>query len=569
MGKYLKEFDTHNQYESYTADTSNFILPNVSYCKDVENEVHYNPYVEPETRLVAKFNVTSTTYTTRIAYETNGFTDVEIDGVKQPSVTTGYTFSTTGEHTVKYTLKNKTNVGNSALYNCENLVSVDIPNGVTSIGSYAFESCRSLSSITVPDSVISIGDSAFNDCSGLTSFVGNGVTSIGVMGFCDCGNLTSLTISDGATSFGRAVFMRCRALKRLNSNVDGVFNLPSSMTTIVDSMFSVCTSVTTINIPDSVTTIEEGVFSNCSGLTSIGPVGSGASLEIPSGVTSIGTQLFYRCSGLTSVEIPDTVTYIGRSAFGECVNITGNLVIPSGVTSIGGSAFAYCSGLTKITVEATTPPTLGSYAFEYVDCPVYVPTCSLVSVYQSARWNNVCASDCPVLTAKLNVTSTSNSTKILNGTNSFAKIEIDNVEQPSVTTGYTFSTTGEHTVKYHLKATTIDYQAFYGCSNITSIDIPDSVTSIGTGVFRGCSSLTSINIPDSVTSIGNSAFTYCTSLTSITSNAMAAPTIQSQTFQGVNTGGTLTVPIGSSGYDTWMQNANYYLGLYNWTKVEQ
>jgi len=53
------------------------------------------------------------------------------------------------------------------------------------------------------------------------------------------------------------------------------------------------------------------------------------------------------------------------------------------------------------------------------------------------------------------------------------------------------------------------------------------------------------------------------------SNAATAPTINSDTFRDVKTGGTLYVPSGSSGYDTWMQNANYYLGLYGWTKVEQ
>lgn len=47
MGKYLKKFETHTQYEVYTADTENFILPNVSYCEDVPNEVHYNPYIDP------------------------------------------------------------------------------------------------------------------------------------------------------------------------------------------------------------------------------------------------------------------------------------------------------------------------------------------------------------------------------------------------------------------------------------------------------------------------------------------------------------------------------------------
>jgi len=53
------------------------------------------------------------------------------------------------------------------------------------------------------------------------------------------------------------------------------------------------------------------------------------------------------------------------------------------------------------------------------------------------------------------------------------------------------------------------------------------------------------------------------------SNAATAPTISNYTFQKIATGGTLRVPSGSSGYDTWMQNANYYLGLYGWTKVEQ
>lgn len=68
--------------------------------------------------------------------------------------------------------------------------------------------------------------------------------------------------------------------------------------------------------------------------------------------------------------------------------------------------------------------------------------------------------------------------------------------------------------------------------------------------------------------MGTYAFASCTSLTSIVCNATTAPTIYSGTFQDVKTGGTLRVPSGSTGYDAWMSSYNYYLGYYNWTKVD-
>lgn len=106
-------------------------------------------------------------------------------------------------------------------------------------------------------------------------------------------------------------------------------------------------------------------------------------------------------------------------------------------------------------------------------------------------------------------------------------------------------------------------------SEITDLVIPNSVTSIGYYAFYGCSGLTSCTIGSGVTSIESYAFRKCVELNSIISNATTAPTIANNTFRDVKTGGTLTVPSGSSGYDTWMQTANYYLGKYGWTKVEQ
>jgi len=138
-----------------------------------------------------------------------------------------------------------------------------------------------------------------------------------------------------------------------------------------------------------------------------------------------------------------------------------------------------------------------------------------------------------------------------------------------VTNTYQFSTTGEHIVNYSFADNQIPVQFLGSLDNVTNAIIGDAITSIGNYVFQSCSSLTSCTIGSGVTSIGDNAFSDCSSLTSIVSNAVTAPTIYGYTFYGIKTGGTLTVPSGSSGYDTWMQNADFYLGLYNWTKVEQ
>lgn len=197
------------------------------------------------------------------------------------------------------------------------------------------------------------------------------------------------------------------------------------------------------------------------------------------------------------------------------------------------------------------------------------------------------------------------------GSEMFDKVEIDNVEVSisdlDTARGTYQLSAGEHTVKYTLKDPTLigadintdlsSYSSNYGatfaqCISVSEVIIPNSITTIGIstfvlcaglvritignnltnigqGAFMNCRGLTNITIPNSVTTIGNGAFAGCTGLTSITSLATIAPTIENATFRNVKSGGTLTVPSGSTGYDVWMDTGDYYLGKYSWTKIEQ
>jgi hypothetical protein len=199
----------------------------------------YNGEALPVGTGAISFRTASDNYTVNVVNDASKLTSMVIDNVTIPlaeSGITNYTFANAGVHTGTYTLKGGVNDGYRDLFtNCDELVSVSIPNGVTtlvqtfdscsklnsvslpttleSIGSSAFWQCISLSSIVIPDSVTSIAENAFFTCSGLTSvIIGNGVTTIGSMAFSHCSGLTSVTLPDSVTSIGFQAFAGCSSL---------------------------------------------------------------------------------------------------------------------------------------------------------------------------------------------------------------------------------------------------------------------------------------------------------------------------------------------------------------------
>ena len=102
----------------------------------------------------------------------------------------------------------------------------------------------------------------------------------------------------------------------------------------------------------------------------------------------------------------------------------------------------------------------------------------------------------------------------------------------------------------------ISKNTFIGCSGLTSVTIPNSVTSIGDSAFRGCSGLTSITIPNSVTSIGDYAFDGCPNINRIDCMAVIPPTIYTSTFtNSIYPTATVNVPNGSA---EAYKNADYW-----------
>ena len=336
------------------------------------------------------------------------------------------------------------------------------------------------------------------------------------------------------------------------------FNIPYGTTKIGDYAFYYKRDLTSINIPNSVKRIGNEAFRYCEGLTSI---------NIPNSVTYIGTTAFSYCSALISINsenegeaiMPDSLNYMSNDIFENCklikmVYLPYNGVVNSGYTNILVDT-NYQNFIVYVPQEQ-----YGNYWKKYYDSRgVILPYPRVESTNHTIQYtiNSTGSQQVKVINSealKFVEKITINGTEVENPKNSTQQlvdgenvikvwlydsriinndllynISVNSVEiQNSVTTigNSAFNRcSGLTSVTIPNGVTTIGNSAFNRCSGLTSVAIPDSVTSIGNYAFNGCSGLTSINIPDSVTSIGYSVFSNCSGLTSVTIQATTPPTL--------------------------------------------
>ena len=338
----------------------------------------------------------------------------------------------------------------------------------------------------------------FSKCKGLKAITLPGkVKSVGESAFDDCYSLETLNLPSGITSIGNNAFAGCLSLTSVT--------LPSELISIGDRAFWCCRRLTSLDLPSSLTTVGEEAFAGCSQLTS---------LTLHSGLTNIKVYNLLVDNDLKDVRYiidSDLETYLqsnhpiiydircGIKYYLNDQEIT-TLEIPSEITHIGDGVFFSSNNLTNLTLSSRVT-SIGISAFSY---------CSNLKDVRYYIYDDF-------------------ATYIQNGHPAFYvgcgikyywnNQEISTLEIPSSVTkigDYAFHRcSGLTTLNLPSNVTSIGYRAFSECSDLTSVDLPSSITNIGDYVFFYCENLSKVNLPSEITAISNGAFGGCSSLKNI------------------------------------------------------
>lgn len=258
-----------------------------------------------------------------------------------------------------------------------------IPEGITNLSNGTLARCAGITELHFPDSFTTFGSDSCRQMTNLTKiYLGSGIQTCSNSFYGD-NALSEVHIPDIDTWLDIAFGNNDQSsplTKAHHLYVDGVEVTSvdfTGRTTVGQNTLSGGTSITSVVLPSTITSISIRAFNGCSNLVI-------PDLNLPN-LTVLGSYAF-QGTKIQVVSRLGNITSIGANCFEKCTQLT-SVAIPNTVTSIDSSAFSGCTSLTSITINAVTPPTLGSNAFKNTNnCPIYVPASS-VSAYQVA-WSD-------------------------------------------------------------------------------------------------------------------------------------------------------------------------------------
>lgn len=310
---------------------------------------------------------------------------------------------------------------------------------------------------------------------------------------------------------------------------------------IYESTFSSWTLLTSIILPETINKIKDRAFENCTslpaisfpgGLLSIGKYAfSGCtrlvSVSLPEGLSTLGYRAFYDCASLVSVKFPSSLYSISDSAFNRCTSLA-SITLPEGVSHIGELAFSGCASLSSVSLPSSLR-SINQYAFS--SCVsmqhIYLGSLSVLAAFGTAG-SPSCSSEKAV---HLYVSGFEVTTLALPE------------EMTTISYGFLRNCVNITSVIIPDGVSSIGQEAFYGCEKLQSVEIPNAVNSIGAGAFTNCKSLSSAKLPEGLTSISKSIFECCESLRSIEIPA-AVKSIGNSAFSGCTSLASISFPEG-------------------------
>ncbi len=458
---------------------------------------------------------------------------------------------------------------------------------VTAIGEQAFSLCTRLIEVTMPDTIKYVGDGAFLNCTNLERIKFS--SNIEYMGTDALTGTAYLNNQDDGFLYIGDVLYTYKGILPVGTHISygsgtesNTIYLDENLTSLGAGLFKNQTGIVSADLPEALESIGSSAFENCSNL---------AAITIPDTVSSIGSRAFSNTYALQSVDLPSALSSLGEYAFNE-TGITGTIIIPETLQVVSAGAFngannlnsvifsegtkmiqeysfAECTSLTNVSFSNTIE-WIGIGAFRndsslstmtmpknsnflvlaeelFMGCSnlesVFIYE-NVASIRKNAFRDATVFDSLIVLDESGRATSPSNVVMIPFDASSLGDYAFSGSGVSTVIIPSSISILNEGVFKNAINLTSVQFlasvgdntgltsvksAAFEGCTSLTNLVLPNSVTAIGDSFLRN-SGITSFTFPTGITTINEYSFAGCADLTSVTLPA-GLVTIKSYAFQ--------------------------------------